>query len=114
VSTFANLALAWDALNYKFVWKNQSHLLMIMNRIHTFKMLEGGSMEEYVNKTMDLNNKLSAIGEVVPNKYVCPLVFNGLPRSYKKVVQTLNNLYIIFTFDQLTTRLMAKVACQKQ
>lgn len=114
VSTFINLTLARDALYCKFVWRNQSHLLVLMNQLHTFKMLKGGSMEEYANKTMDLKNKLLAIGEVVPNKYVCQLVFNGLSRSYEKVVQTLNNMYTIFSFDQLTTRLMAEVACQKQ
>jgi hypothetical protein len=31
VSTFANLALAWDALYCKFALGNQSHLLMLMN-----------------------------------------------------------------------------------
>jgi hypothetical protein len=70
-------------------------------------------MEEYANKTMDLKNKLLAVGKVVPNKYVCQLVFNGLPRSYKGFVQTLSNMDIIFTFDHLTTRLMAKATCQK-
>jgi hypothetical protein len=114
VSTFANLALAWDALYCKFTLGNQSHLLMLTNQLHTFKMLEGGSMEKYANKTMDLKNKLLAVGEVIPNKYVCQLVFNGLPRSYEKVAQTLSNMDTIFTFDQLITRLMAKITCQKQ
>lgn len=63
---------------------------------------------------MDLNNKLLAIGKVVPNKFVCQFVFNGLPRSYKGVVQTLSNLDTIFTFDHLTTRLMVEATCQKQ
>jgi hypothetical protein len=55
VSTFANLALAWDALHCKFALGNQSHLFMLMNQLHIFKMSKRRSMEEYVNKTMDLN-----------------------------------------------------------
>jgi hypothetical protein len=62
-------------------------------------MLEKGSMEEYVNKTMDLENKLLAVGEVIPNIFDYQLVLNGLLRSYERVIQTLSNLDIMFTFD---------------
>ena len=42
------------------------------------------------------------------------LLLNGLPRSYEGVVQTLSNLDIILTFDQLTTRLLTEAARQEQ
>jgi len=45
VSTFANLALAWDALHCKFASINQLHLFMLTNQLHIFKMLEGGPLE---------------------------------------------------------------------
>ncbi len=50
VSTFTDPTLAWDALHCKFASDSQSHLLMFTNQLHMFKMLEGRSMEGYVNK----------------------------------------------------------------
>ncbi len=76
-----------------------NRILMLTNQLHTFKMSQGGSMEECVNKTMDLENKLLAVGEVIPNIFDYQLVLNGLLRSYERVIQTLSNLDIMFTFD---------------
>jgi hypothetical protein len=54
----------------KFALGNQSHMLMLMNQLHTLKMSKGRSMEKYVSKTMDFKNKLLVIGEVVPNRFI--------------------------------------------
>jgi hypothetical protein len=98
----------------KFALGNQSQLLMLMNQLHILKKLEGRSMEEYVSKTMDLKNKLLAIGEVVPNRFIYQLILNGLPQSYEQVVQTLNNMDNVLIFDQLIAKLLAKTTHQKQ
>ncbi len=73
-------------------------------------MSEGRSMEEYVSKTMDLKNKLLVIGRVIPNRLIYQLIFNGLPKSYEQVVQTLSNMDIVLPFDQLIAKLLAKIA----
>jgi hypothetical protein len=93
----------------KFAVGNQSHLLMLMNQLHTLRMSEGRSMEQYVNKTMDFKNKLLAIRGVVPNRFIYQLILNGLPRSYEQVVQTLSNMDTIFPFYQLIAKLLAKI-----
>lgn len=98
----------------KFALGNQLDLLMFMNQLHTLRMSKGKSMEEYVSKTMDLKNKLLAIGEVVPNKFIYQFVLNGLPISYEWVVQTLSNMDTILTFDQLIAKLIAKTTHQEQ
>jgi hypothetical protein len=38
LSTFHDLTLAWDVLCRKFAFDNQSHLFMLTNQLHIFKM----------------------------------------------------------------------------
>jgi hypothetical protein len=61
-----------------------------------------------------LKNKLLSLGKIVLDRSICRLVLNGLRKSYESVVQTLSNLDIVLTFDQLIGKLLAEVACQKQ
>jgi hypothetical protein len=56
-------------------------------------------MEEYVNRARDLKDKLLALDEAILNNSLYQLVFNDLSRNYEGVVQTLNNLDTIFSFD---------------
>jgi hypothetical protein len=61
-----------------------------------------------------LKNKLLLIGKIVSNRSICQLVLNDLQKSYESVVQTLSNLDILLTFDQLIGKLLAEVPCQEQ
>ena len=87
---------------------------MLTNQLHLLKMSEGGSMEDYGNKTTKLKNHLLSMGEMVPDKNICQSMLNGLPRSYEGVVTTLSNLDTLLTFDQLAAKLLMEVARQEQ
>ncbi len=70
-------------------------------------------MEKYIDKVTNLKNKSLLLGKAILDKSICQLVFNAY-EEVMKVVQTLNNLDTIFTFDQLIAKLLAENVRQKQ
>lgn len=81
---------------------------MLSNQLHTLKILKVGSIEEYNNKATNVKNQLMSIEESSQNISIYQLLLDGLLMSFKRIVQTLSNLYTIFSFYQLIVKLLTK------
>ena len=75
------------------------------------KLFEGGLVEEYIKRAKELKNKLATMGEIVSHKSLTQLVLNGLPRSYKSIIQTLIHQNVALTFDQISASLLTEAHC---
>lgn len=69
-------------------------------------MLKRGMIEEYINKATNIRNQLLFMKEPIHNKSIYQLLLNSLSRCFEDIIQTLSNLDIAFTFDQLSSKLL--------
>jgi hypothetical protein len=82
VADIDDLADQWNKLSSKYQSGDTSQLLMVSAKLHSIKMKEGESIEEYLNIVEDLKDQMLRMGEDVPNTTLVQLVLNGLPRNF--------------------------------
>jgi hypothetical protein len=56
---------AWLALRNAFQFGDQSQILGLMSQLQSIKLMEGGSVEDYIKKARELKNRLASMGETV-------------------------------------------------
>jgi hypothetical protein len=93
------LAVAWLALRNAFQSGDQSQILGLMSQQQSIKLMEGGSIKDYIKKARELKNRLANIGKTVTDKNLTQLVFNGLPRSFESTIQTLTHQTVPLSFQ---------------
>ena len=55
-------------------------------------MREGEDINTYLTDAMNLHNQLKCYGEAIEDKTLINLVLNGLPQSYKMIIQGITYL----------------------
>ena len=71
----------WSKLSSKYQLGDTSQLLMVLAKLHSIKMKEGESIEEYLNIVKDLKDQMLRMGEDVLDTTLVQLVLNGLLRT---------------------------------
>ena len=64
---------------------------MLMEQLQTIRLTKGGSIEDYIKKARELMNRLASMGETISDRALTQLVFNGLPRNFESMIQTLTH-----------------------
>lgn len=75
----------WQVLERNLQSGDQGQIILLSQQLHLLKRMKGVSITNYIQKAGKLKNKL--LGESVPDKTMASIVLNGLPRSYKGVIQ---------------------------
>jgi hypothetical protein len=99
------LATVWLALTNAFQSGDQSQILGLMSQLQSIKLMEGGSVEDYVKKSRELKNRLASMGKTVTNRNLTQLILNRLPRSFESTIQTLTHQTVPLTFEQIVSSL---------
>ena len=105
---YTDPAAAWKVLKDQFNAGDQSQILTLMGQLQSLRMHEGGSVEEYIKKARELKNRLSSMDERLTDRNINQLVLNGLPRSFKSLIQTLTHIDPNMTFERLSSSLLSK------
>uniref|UniRef100_A0A7I4BWV6 Retroviral polymerase SH3-like domain-containing protein n=1 Tax=Physcomitrium patens TaxID=3218 RepID=A0A7I4BWV6_PHYPA len=70
------------------------------------RMEDGGSVEEYLRNARDLKSNLAAMGHKIVDETLVRLTLNGLPLSYKEIIQSLSVLDKLPTFALISSKLL--------
>jgi hypothetical protein len=68
VATHRCPAAAWLALRNAFQSGDQSQILGLMSQLQSIKLMEGGSVEDYIKKARELKNRLASMGKTVTDR----------------------------------------------
>ena len=108
IAAFTDPAVAWQALKNAYQSGDQSQVLTLTSQLHSIKLSEGGSIEDYIKKTREIRNRLTSMGETISDKTMIQIVLNGLPRSYESTIQTLTHLNVDRSFEQVSSSLLTE------
>jgi len=72
-------ALAWATLKTMYQFGNQSQILTLISQLQVIRLSKKGSMEDYIKKTLELQNHLISMGESIFNKIMIQIILKGLP-----------------------------------
>ena len=108
IAAFIDPALAWQALKNAYQSGDQSQVLTLTSQLHSIKLSEGGSVEDYIKKTREIRNRLTSMGETISDKTMIQIVLNGLPCSYVNTIQTLTHLNVDRSFEQVSSSLLTE------
>lgn len=64
--------------------------MFLMKNLNRMSIKEEWNISTYFMAIMDIKNQLKAFGEVIANKTLINIVLNGLPWSYKIVIQDIS------------------------
>ena len=84
---------------------------MLTNRLYAMAMREGEDINTYLTTTMDLRNQLRCYGESMEDRTLINLVLNGLPQSYKMIIQGITYL-LDPKFEVVMEKLLTKLHCK--
>ena len=101
-------AIIWKELKELYAAGDKPQKLMLKAQLNSLKMEEGGSVDEYLKKARELRNRLTAMGEKIPDSDLNGIVLNGLPLSYESMVMTLAHLDPDISFAQLSSKLLTE------
>lgn len=62
--------LAWAALKSIYQASDQAQILMLTNKLQPIRLLERGSIKDYLKQARELRNQLSCIGEIISYKSI--------------------------------------------
>ena len=68
IAAFTDPAVAWQALKNAYQSGDQSQVLTLTSQLHSLKLSEGGSVEDYIKKTREIRNRLTSMGETISDK----------------------------------------------
>lgn len=69
-------------------------------------MLDGGILEEYLNRVRDLKNRLATLGEPMFDCTLVQDVLDGLLRSYENIIPTITYSAMFPTFHKMSAMLL--------
>jgi hypothetical protein len=104
----------WQKLADKFQSGDTSQLLMVLAQLHSMRMKEGGSVEEYIANAEELRSQMARMGENVLDTTLVQLVLNGLPRSFDNSISSISNLDVLPSFDRVSAKLLTEAHRMQQ
>lgn len=111
VVEFTDPALAWEVLRLQFQSRDASQI-NLSQQLHNITMKDGTDVEKYITKVKDLKNRLTVLGEPIPERMLMNLLI-GLLRSYKGVIQNLSTMDIVSSFERMSAKLITEHHCMK-
>jgi hypothetical protein len=78
---------SWDLLKKMYNVGDQQQILLLTNKLYNLSMKEGGDINAYLTEASELRDRLRTLGEQVPDKTLNNIILNGLPKTYKMVIQ---------------------------
>jgi hypothetical protein len=83
---------SWDILQWMYNVGNQQQILYLTNKMHSIPLKERGGVTVYLMEVSNLQNHLTAVGEVVSDRQLVNIVLNGLPHSFDMIIQGISYL----------------------
>ncbi|KAH9316830.1 hypothetical protein KI387_044568, partial [Taxus chinensis] len=71
------------------------------SQLHTLKFEQNEKIEAFLRRVIELRDSLLALGEVVKDEALVPIVLRALPSSYHIFLTTLNLSDTTVSFDKL-------------
>lgn len=79
--------------------------MLINSQLFALQLHEEGDIKEYVRLAMEYRKKLIMLGEPLLKTMSVNLLFNGLSRNYNMMIQLINNLTPLPSFNKCVTRI---------
>ncbi len=76
-------------LHNLFETKNIARTLLLLNKLHIFRMEEGSPIEEFVWSVKDIIMPLKIGGKIINEKTILHVMLNALPTNYEGFIQSI-------------------------
>ena len=96
----------WLKLESTFMTKSLTNRIYLKSKLYTYKMEEGSSIREYINKFDRIISDLKDIEVTVEDENQALLLLLSLPKSYENLVQTLMLVGDTLSMDETRTTLL--------
>jgi hypothetical protein len=93
----------YDALTNLFSIRNIGQVMSLKNELCDMKMNDGDSITSYFVRISQLSDQLQAIEEIISEKELVNIVFNGLPKTWDAFAASMNTRKEYPTFEELWT-----------
>jgi hypothetical protein len=98
--------VAWNTLKDRFESSNNASRLMLLDKLNSVRLQEGGSVMEYIKKIQELKLQLKGVGHNISETDLVERMLGTLPASYESVYQQVSGLTAMPTLENMTTRLL--------
>lgn len=100
---------AWDNLCAAYEDKGLSRRLTLIRNLVRVKLENHASMEDYVNETMAISQKLVDIGHDIDDEFLGVILLSGLTAEYDPMVMAIENTSVKITSDLIKSKLLQDV-----
>jgi hypothetical protein len=91
------------ALTNLFLIRNIGQVTSLKKELCDMKMNDGDSITLYLVRISQLRDQLHAIEEIISEKALVNIVFNGLPKTWDAFATSMNTRNEYLTFEELWT-----------
>ena len=103
VRNAANSAAAWKKLSEIYEAKEISRESSLRKQLYTLKLTEGDSIQQHINRFMDIVDQLKGIAVTLDNRSMASAFLDTLPKSYNLLKVSLGNIPTMITMDLVTS-----------
>ena len=96
----------WTTLENQFQKKMWADKLAVQRKLHSTKMKDGKSVQEYIKTMTKLFNELSVVGDTVKEEDKLIYLLASLPESYNTLVTALEANETVPTMETVTERIL--------
>jgi gag-polypeptide of LTR copia-type/Zinc knuckle len=90
VSNAASVSDAMSKLRAKYTGRVTARFLTLSHALHTIQKLPNESIEQYVERAVQLQSDLQTVKQPVTDSSVCAALLRGLPSEYKLVKEMIS------------------------
>ena len=77
----------WDTLTKLFEEKNENRKITLIDKLHSIKMKSDEGVTSYLNHVTQVKDKLSAIGETIPDSELVRIALKGFTKKWDVFVK---------------------------
>jgi hypothetical protein len=93
----------YDSLTNLFSVRNIGKVMSLKNELHDMKINDDDNVTSYLVRISQLRDQLQAIEEIILEKELVNIVFNGLPKTWDSFSASMNTRKEYPTFEELWT-----------
>ena len=98
--------LVWEKLQNQFEKKSWSNKLYLRRKLHTIRLVDGGSVQDHIKQMMDIFDELARIGDPLNEEYKVIYLLASLPESYNILVTALEASIEVPKMEIVTEKLL--------
>lgn len=95
---------AWDTLNKQYEAKTTIRRCFLLDQLLNVKLIKCSSIEDYLDKFLDISTQLASIGKPVDDEMKACLLLIGMPESYEPFKMSVENSSD-FSYDSVLKKL---------